>query len=181
MSATSPAIPAAFAAISATAQLGGAISQAAAIRTETELRERTAGLNRRLLELQAEDVRRRGETEAELVRKRAKQLSGKQRIALAAQGIDIETGTALAAQEDVAALTALDVSTIRSNAWREAWGLRTEALGLESAQRFAAISGRLRERTTLLTGGLRALTELGGAVEAFGERRTRRRGRRRVS
>lgn len=144
----------------------GAVSQASALKLQAEQQSRTASLNQRLADLQAEDVLRRGEKEARRAQAGGQRLVGRQRAALAAQGIDISSGTALAAQEDVAEITAREALTIRNNAWREAWGLRIGAVGTAAQVQFAAIGARAQAQATLLTGGLGAARELlGGAAQ----------------
>lgn len=123
-----------------------------------------ADQNRQFSELMAEDAIRRGDRAALQHRKKVRQLIGSQRAALAAQGIDVNAGSAMDVQLDTASLGAQDAETIKNNAWREAWGLRSQASGYGAQAAMAGISGGLAgfagaqaQSSTFLTGGLNAL------------------------
>lgn len=123
-----------------------------------------ADQNRQFAELMSEDAIRRGDRAALEHRKKIRQLIGSQRAALAAQGIDVNSGSAMDTQMDTATLGAYDVETIKNNAWREAWGLKTQASQYATQAAMAGISGGLAgfagqqaQQATYLTGGLSAL------------------------
>ena len=123
---------------------------------EAQLLEQNAGL----AELQAADAVSRGQADALTRRGQTRQVVGAQRVGLAAQGIDIDVGSAADVQAEASAIGAFDALTIRNNAAREAWGYgiaaadarnrasltRRGAKNLAGAQRTAAVG-------TLLTGG----------------------------
>jgi len=140
--------------------LAGGIAESNAIAEEGKFQKSIFETNARFSELQAEDSIKRGEKEAERVKRRAKQLLGKQRTALAAQGIVLDDGTALQIQEDTAEQGAVDAMTARNNAWREAWGFKTQALDYRTRGRLAELSARTRSRNALLTGGMQAAKHL---------------------
>lgn len=146
--------------------LAGGISQANAERSLGDYQQSIFNINARFSELQGEDAIRRGDKEATKIKRQAKQLIGKQRATLAAQGIELDEGTALAIQEDTAELGAADAMTVRNNAWREAWGYRAQALDLRSQGRLAKLGSRNRAANSLLSGGLGALDKLrqGGSL-----------------
>lgn len=133
-----------------------AYSQASALESEGNYQRSVADINARFAEMNAEDSIRRGEKDALDLKKQAKRLIGSQRVALAAQGVSLDSGISLDLQEDTAAQSAEDVMTIRNNAWREAWGYRTQAAGYQSQGEFAQLSARNKSRNTLVTGGLQA-------------------------
>lgn len=117
------------------------------------------GMNAGLAEEQSRDAIARGH-EAELKsRSGSRQLIGSQRAALAAQGIALDSGSAVDVVENDAALGELDALTIRNNAKREAWGFQTQATQYRQQGELARTSGRntakaLRNRSvsTLLSG-----------------------------
>jgi hypothetical protein len=122
--------------------------------------------NQALAEIQARDVVTRGNKEAQLLKAKGQAMIGSQRTALAAQGIDIESGSALDVQADTAAQIDLDIITIRNNAWREAWGYKYQAAQYGFQGQMAALAGQNVARTSLITGGLGAF---GGTTRAYGE------------
>lgn len=131
---------------------------------EADYRRSQLELNRQMADIQAKDAIARGDREAEALRARTKKLIGSQRAALAAQGIEVGSGSALDVQADTAALGAVDELTIRNNAWREAFGYRTQALGFGSQGALAALAARNQQRQTILTGGLNFAT---GAIKDY--------------
>jgi hypothetical protein len=139
--------------------VGGLISsrsQAEGQQLTADAQARALEANARIRGLQAEDAIRRGEKQVVKAQQSAKRLLGSQRAALGAQGIDIESGSALDIQEETAELGATDVMELRNNAWREAWGFKAEAADLRSRADVARLTGRVRSRSTILTGGVNA-------------------------
>lgn len=97
---------------------------------QTRAGKETKGIydrNAQLAELQAQDAIERGQVEEKKARRQTEQVIGQQRVSLAAQGVDINKGSALDVQADAAYLGELDALTIRNNAAKEAWGYRVQA------------------------------------------------------
>jgi hypothetical protein len=142
--------------------LGGVqtFTQARAIRAQASIERRQLEANRRLAELQAEDIMRRGEREAQEVRGAAARTIGAQRAALAAQGVELAAGTPLALQEETAALGAMDALTVRNNAFRQAFGFRVRAVDIAAQRRFIKAGARREIGATILTGGLGAVRDI---------------------
>jgi hypothetical protein len=139
------------------AGLSSAVIQAEAQRAQTKSAILSLQEQRMFAERRAEDVIRRGQAAESQQRQQTRKLIGSQRAAMAAQGIDIQAGTAFEIQSEAEALGALDAATIRNNAARGALGLRFQAGALETQQDIERITGRARRRGTLLTGGLQFL------------------------
>ncbi len=158
---------AASSAFLATAALGGAYSSAQAQRAQGEFQRSQYELNARYSELQAKDAERRGTLAANRKRLEGRQVQGAQRAALAAQGLDVNSGTAAIVQGETQTLSELDAITIKNNAFREAWGHRVSAITDRSRGRFASMAGRYGARNTLLTGGLQAFAY---GADYFGSR-----------
>jgi hypothetical protein len=110
--------------------------------------------NARMANMQADDATYRGEQKALEIRKKGKIIIGKQRAAMAAQGLDIEADDALAIQQETAENVALDSEQTKRNAWMENWGYRVQSQDYKNKARFADITGRQRSRATILTTGL---------------------------
>jgi hypothetical protein len=73
---------------------------------------------------------------------------------MGAQGIDLESGSALDIQQETASLGAEEALNIKNNAWREAWGYRSQEADYKARASYAKITGKNTARNTLLTGGL---------------------------
>lgn len=81
--------------------------------------------------LQAKDVRYIGGLNSDMARRQGKAIAGSQRAAVAANGLDITSGTPSDILADTAKLTELDARTIENNAMRQAWGLDAEAAQMD--------------------------------------------------
>lgn len=93
--------------------------------------------NAQVADLQAADAIQRGAEDESRFRSGVRQIIGSQRAGFAAGNIDVGFGSALDVQEDAAMLGELDALTIRTNARREAWGIKIEA---EDLRRQAGIT-----------------------------------------
>lgn len=129
--------------------VAGTVNQFAGQRREAKVAQQMGdyeaqlfGQNADLADLQAEDAIARGH-EAELKsRGGSRQLVGAQRASLAAQGIDIDTGSARDVVENDAMLGELEALTIRNNARRAAWGFNVQASQYRNQGELARTAGR---------------------------------------
>lgn len=106
--------------------------------------------NAQLAELQAQDAIERGQVEETKSRRQTEQVIGRQRVSLAAQGVDINKGSALDVQADAAYLGELDALTIRNNAAKEAWGYRVQAQDYRYRGKVAQREGQFGAFKTIL-------------------------------
>lgn len=83
----------------------------------------------------ANDSIKRGAVEEDQQRLATTAAIGTQRAGFAANGVDVNSGTAANIQDDTAQMGEFDALTIRNNAAREAWGYRTQS---ENYRRSAA-------------------------------------------
>lgn len=143
---------AASSAFSAVSSIYGGILQSNALKQQGEYQKMMAGFNARLSEIQAQDAIDRGEVEATRLKKQTKQLVGEQRASLAAQGIDINSGSAYDVQQDAKEAAVVDTMTIRNNAAREAWGYKVQAQNSVSQGNYQSIAANQNANATMLTG-----------------------------
>ncbi len=134
-----------------------AYQQSEAAKQQGEFQKEQADMNSRLAEMNAEDAVRRGEKAVQQHAQKVKQVVGSQRASMAAQGLDINSGSAMDLQNQALEFGAEDQMTIRNNAWREAWGYKVEAKQSAAQGRLAAMSAGNESSNSLMTGGLRAL------------------------
>ncbi len=100
-----------------------AVSQIA----QSQAQARAARANRRFAEMSATDVEARGREEVTAFERQLSQLQGSQRVAGAAQGLDLTQGTMAEIARQTQAIGAEDVRRLQENVRREAWGIRTQA------------------------------------------------------
>lgn len=97
--------------------------------------------NADLADAQAADAITRGNQDAGRVIRQSRLLSGSQRAALAAQGINVDSGSAADVVTGDAKLGETDALTIRNNAHRDAWGFQQQASGYRMQADWARQSG----------------------------------------
>lgn len=112
--------------------------------------ERAAARNRRMANRQAADVLALGEQAVSDYRLDAAQLFGQQRTAAAAQGLDVNFGSAKTIREQTEGIVETDIARIRENARREAWGIRTQARLDQQAARAQSLAAGVQLGGTLL-------------------------------
>lgn len=150
------ALMATAAVVAAGTSLANGYAQQQAALGNAAAQKGTADVNARLSTVAADDAIARGEKDAAKIKANARRITGSQRAAMAAQGLDPDVGSGLDLQTDTAVLSSADAATVRNNAWREAWGYRVEAVNATAAGRYAEISGNAAARASILTGSLEA-------------------------
>ena len=98
-------------------QIGAGLLAADSIRRQGRMESIRHKFNAEMSEISAEDVLRRGEREANSVRRSGRAVRGSQRAAYAAQGVDVDSGSAADIQEETDILSEADSRTVRNNAW----------------------------------------------------------------
>jgi len=121
---------------------------------EGEYSASVAESNARIMAIKAQDAIVRGDKAALKARQATKLLIGDQRAAMGAQGIDLESGSALDIQKETASLGAEESLNIKNNAWREAWGYRVAENDLYGKAKYSRLTAKNTSRNTILTGGL---------------------------
>ncbi|GAB5471755.1 MAG: phage protein [Rhodospirillales bacterium] len=151
----SPAIIGAAFGLQALSRLAGGQSAQRAAGFNASVAENDAAHHDRL----AEDARARGRVEEQRQRQQSGQLKARQAAALAANGLDLSSGSPLRVLGDSAALGEVDALQIRANAEREAFSrqvratdFRNEAILSRQRGRSARTQGFLGAGGSLLTG-----------------------------
>ena len=119
-------------------------------------RKKMAEFNAKLADMKAADALSRGEIDAADSGLRVRRTLGAQRAILAAQGIEVTSGSAANLQADTAAAGDAEQRTIRSNAFREAWGYKMAALDDRIGGQIAQREGQSAAVGTILSSGARA-------------------------
>lgn len=132
--AVAPAIQVAGAGLSAAT----AFSNSRATRSSYEAQAQVARNNAIIAGWQADDALARGDRAVSLQRSKTRQLKGAQRAAMAANGVDLNQGSALNILSDTELFGQMDADTIADNTAKEAWALRNQAAGYTDAAAAAA-------------------------------------------
>lgn len=141
----------------------GAVGRLQAGRAASQLAGYQAAVARNnaiVAERAAADAQHRGKLAEAQKAIETRQLIGRQRAALAANGVVVDRDTALQLTTDTAALGRLDALTIRSNAEREAYAFRQQGRQFESEATLREAAGA-NEKTASRTAAF--TTALSGA------------------
>ena len=126
----------------------GAYAQNKAGKEQQNLANRNASM----IDAQAEDAITRGNEEAGALRMRTKKLVGAQKAALAGQGVSVGSEVAGDLRDDALGMSMQDEQQIRKNAFRDAWGLKTQASNQRLGGRYARRAGQSQAIGTVLGG-----------------------------
>lgn len=135
-------------------------AQAAAARYQAQVGE----MNAQLADRRARDALERGQLEEQKKRQEAAAIRSRQVAAMSANGVDTSFGSPLETLIDTATMGELDALTIRTNANRESYDFKVDAVN----KRAGAELARANARSAEAGGYLSALgTVLGGASNAY--------------
>lgn len=116
-----------------------------------------ANNNSILAQRAADDAIARGKVAQGTAATQGKQFLAQQRVALAANGTDIDSGSALDLQSDTAGNNTLDQLTINSNAQRQALGFESQGMNYQAEANldvFAGTNAKAAADTNALGAGL---------------------------
>lgn len=146
-----------LAATGAAANGVGAYYGAKSQKSSLEFQAQMDDINARLAESSAQTILFQGQREEQRSRLQTAQMKSAQRVALAANGVDLTEGSAAEILTSTDVLGEVDANTIHANAVRAAWGQRTQAtnmqidaMGKRTAAR--AIKPNMAATSTLLNG-----------------------------
>ena len=108
--------------------------------------------NAAVSEQAADDAMRTGDINADAKRIETRGIIGTQRAGFAANGIDVNTGSAGLVQDDTAQFGELDALTIMNNAAREAYGYKTQAVDQRQQGKLAKYKGKMDAIGSILGG-----------------------------
>lgn len=128
-----------FAISSVALQVGGAATgaigsywSAKSAKSQANSQARLSDTNARIAELGAQQELIAGNREVGSISMQAGQLKSRQRVALAANGVDLGEGNAAELQASTDLMKEIDINTATSNAVRSAWGYRTQAVNAQN-------------------------------------------------
>lgn len=105
----------------------GASTQKANLRGQAAV----ADANARIAELGAQSALAQGQRQVGALTLQAGQLKSSQRATLAANGVDLGSGSAAELQASTDIMKEIDANTLTANAVRSAWGYRTQGLNAQ--------------------------------------------------
>jgi hypothetical protein len=120
----------------------GAFSQARSTRLQLELQADLSLINARMSESAAQSELLRGQRSEQGLRLKTAGLKSSQRAAMAANGIDLGSDTAINVLTSTDVMGEIDAKTVQVNAVRAAWGYRTQGVNSENTARMARANAK---------------------------------------
>lgn len=120
--------------------------------------------NAQLAEQQALNAEARGSFQSNVRGLQTQQTIGKQRVALAGNAVNVNTGSAAQIQQDTAAAGAIDQANIKQNAALTSWGYRMEAIDSRTRGQMTKIGARSSANSSLISGGMAFARDAMGAA-----------------
>lgn len=143
----------------------GAYYSAQSAQNTLKHQSRMSEINARIAELGARSALLQGQRQEQSVRLRGAQVKSRQRVSLAANGIDIANSeTALNLLTSTDYFTESDALTVQRNAIQSAWGYRTQATDYRNQATMA------RADAGAVSPGLSAATSLMGSATSVADR-----------
>lgn len=146
----------------------GGVQQARAAKAAGEAQAQADETNARIGRTQAEQARQIGNMEEERQMRRVRAAVATQRATQAANGLDVNSGTALDLQAETAGFGAADALNLRSNAIRQAWGFEVGAVNDLNSASAARSAGRNAATGTMLTTAANAFSFVGRQMNTGG-------------
>lgn len=142
----------------------GAIQQGNAAKNAAEYQAAVDRNNQQVAAWQAADALERGQEAERQQRLRAQSALGSQKAAMAANGLDLTSGSPLDILGDTAMYGELDALTIRSNAEREAYGYRVQSQNFSTNAQLSQMRGSAAQTAGMIGAGSTLLTGAGQAA-----------------
>lgn len=146
----------------------GGVQQARAAKAAGEYQAEVDEQNAKIGRQQADQARQIGNMEEERQMRRVRAAVATQRATQAANGLDVNSGTALDLQAETAGFGTADALNLRSNAIRQAWGFEVGAVNDINSAAGARAAGRNDSTGTLLTTGANAMSSVAGIGKSGG-------------
>ena len=143
----------------------GSVQQGRAAKAAGKYNQQVAEMNAELSERRAQDALERGAQEEQRKRQEVARIMGAQTAAMAANGLDISFGSPLDTLVDTATLGELDALTIRTNAYREAYDFRVDAVNQRAGGTLERMKGDATAKGGYLTAAGTILTGAGKYYE----------------
>ena len=158
--------------VGAVVQVGSALYTAHAQEQAAAANAGISRYNAQVADLQAAQALDQGEFAAGQIGSKSRVMVGDQRAAYAAQGIDVNSGSAAEVQQATQEISKRDIDTVRLNAMRAAWGYKTQAQSLRMAADAGIAAGNNQAIGSVLTGAAEAGKSLYSAYDkgAFSSR-----------
>ena len=148
-------------AISTTLSVVGSVQQAKATQAQYDYQAEVNRKNAKIAQDNADQKRQEGIEESRMQRIKTLQRIGSQQAAMAANGIDISSGTALDTVEDTAAMGELDALTTRYNSETQAQAFEHQASNFNNQANLDVFAGQNAYKAGMMNAAATGFAGLG--------------------
>jgi len=145
----------------------GQVQQGKAAKEAGEFNAKVGEMNATLAERRAKDALERGKIEEQQKRQEVQGVLGRQRAAMAANGVDLAFGSPLDTLVDTATMGELDALTIRTNTAREAYDFRVDAANKRAGASMDRAAGSNAMKGSYLAAGGTVLTGAASGYKSY--------------
>ena len=142
--------------------LAQGISSAMGAKDMADFQRQQDLFNARIAGLQAQEAVAIGGRQSSIALGQGQRVVGAQRVAAAAGGISVNSGSVADANASAETLSEQDAAIIKANAWRQAWGYQSQQINMQGNAELATSEGNNRAASSLVTGGLGAARAMTG-------------------
>ncbi len=146
--------------VSGITELSSSYSNAQADQSVANFKANQLNLNAQVADIQGQSTLQAASQDVGLMGKKIGSEIGTQRAMAASQGVVADTGSAAEIQKSTRVEGALSEETIKSNAWKQAWGFGVEASNDTSEAAMTQLEGKAQSQNTMLTGGMKFLGDI---------------------
>ena len=139
-------------------------SNASSIRSAGKIAQMQSDFQSELLETRKTEILAQGDVEAYERQQQLKQMLGSQKVAFAAQGIEVEGDLGYDLAEDAKRTSDADVKAIKNNAWKQSMGIEMDQADLALQSQYNNIQAESRANDAYSKGVSGAIQ---GGVNAF--------------
>lgn len=115
------------------------------------------GINKQMAGEQGKMATAQGDIQAGQMELQGRQEAAKQRVASAATGASVNSGSALDLQVDTKWQAGQNAIMIKNNAWRQAWGYQVEGMNYDQQASMTNLAANQSAQMSYLTGGMQAV------------------------
>lgn len=150
-------------AVSGLVGAAGAYQASSAQKASANAQATIARNNAQVGQWQAQDALKRGDEAVSGANRKTDQILGRQRAAMASNGLDLSTGSTANILEDSQVFGEIDAATIRNNAARAAWGYEVgQSNSLATASMYQSQADQVKPAMSAGTSLLNTGTQLAG-------------------
>lgn len=145
----------------------GAIQQGNAAAASAKYQAQVNENNAILAQRNAEDARKRGAVEEDEHRRKVAALQGRQTAVMAANGLDVTSGSPLDILADTGQMGELDALTIRNNSEREALGYQAQGMNFKAEANLDRMRGSAAKTAGTIGAVGSVVSGIGGVADKW--------------